>query len=499
MLKGNFEYEISELDPINFYLEHITMDIYINGEPFFLDSRNQVGLTSSNCCTLWLTLRSPGIYQEDIVEIYLNNPHDFGNKNAYNKFLGRIYSSEPEVFSSMMLKSGQRSRIVGIAVIVAAIMLLAVYLAFLLLKIEGGRQIGSLGFFALFFGGYIAMDTSDVSLWSGLNVFNTYSLQICIMLAGFMAVMSVSEILEGAAARIANVLVIASAVVNGVLLMVSMLGYMVLYDTAVHWLTAHAVIYIVLLGCCIYSFIRGKNKNCLSLWSYTILILAALADVVNYYAEIGFSHGMFSKTVFLVLFVIQLIRTIKVIPADYIAARQADALRSELAESRISIMLSQIQPHFLYNVLNSIYCLCAKDIDAAQEAISNFSDYLRGNMTSLTKKDLVPFSTELNHLKTYISLEKLRFGDKLNIVWDIQTENFMLPALTVQPIVENAVNHGICGSDNGGTVTITARETDSSFEIEVHDDGVGFDVNEYVNGRDGHIGIVNVRSRLSKM
>ena len=75
----------------------------------------------------------------------------------------------------------------------------------------------------------------------------------------------------------------------------------------------------------------------------------------------------------------------------------------------------------------------------------------------------------------------------------------MLPALTVQPIVENAVYHGICGSDNDGTITITTRETDSFFEIGVNDDGVGFDANKYVDGEDGHIGIMNVRSRLSKM
>lgn len=65
VLRGNFEYEIPESYPINFYLEQITMDLYINGEPIYKDSRNQIGLTPSNCCTQWITLRSPGIYRED--------------------------------------------------------------------------------------------------------------------------------------------------------------------------------------------------------------------------------------------------------------------------------------------------------------------------------------------------------------------------------------------------------------------------------------------------
>lgn len=498
VLRGNFECDFPESSAINFFLEHITMDIYVNGEPFFLDSRNEFGLSSSGCCIQWLNLRSSGIFTDDIVEIHLNNPHSFGNKNAYNNFLSMIYGGEVENFGSFMLKSGQSSRIVGIAVIVAAIILLSVYLAFCLLKIEDGRDIGNMGFFALFFGGYIALDTSDISLWSDRNVFNTYGLQLCIMLSGFMALICIAARIKSGAAKIAHAAVIASAAVNSVLLVLSLMGYTVLYDTAFCWLAAHAVIFAVMLGCCVYSLIRGKDKNYFALASNIILIAAAFADMINYFAG-SLPAGICSKTVFLILFIAQLVISIRIIPADYKAAGQSETLKAELAESRISIMLSQIQPHFLYNVLNSIYCLCEKDIGAAQEAISDFADYLRGNMTSLTQRDLVPFSKELSHLETYLSLEKLRFGDALNIVWDIQAEDFMLPALTVQPIVENAVNHGICNSDKGGTVKITTRETDDFYEIEVQDDGVGFDTEEMPNSKDGHIGIENVRSRLRKM
>lgn len=162
-------------------------------------------------------------------------------------------------------------------------------------------------------------------------------------------------------------------------------------------------------------------------------------------------------------------------------------------------MLSQIQPHFLYNSLNSIYYLCDKDPKAARQAISDFSDYLRGNMDSLTRSAPVPFYRELKHLKNYLTLEKLRFDDTLEIVWDIQTEDFMIPALTVQPLVENAVKHGICKSENGGTVTISTRECESCYEVEIRDDGAGFDPNGNPSDGKSHVGIENVRSRLSKM
>lgn len=143
------------------------------------------------------------------------------------------------------------------------------------------------------------------------------------------------------------------------------------------------------------------------------------------------NRGVCSKSVFLVLFVIHFVRILKVIPMNYKAEREAEQLKAEIAENRISIMLSQIQPHFLYNSLNTIYGLCEKDPTAAKKAVNDFADYLRGNMDSLSRNCPVPFETELNHLKAYLSLEQTRFKKKLNIEWDIQTDSFMIPSLTV--------------------------------------------------------------------
>lgn len=184
----------------------------------------------------------------------------------------------------------------------------------------------------------------------------------------------------------------------------------------------------------------------------------------------------------------------------FIHVQQSIELRKKenaLTQERLSIMMSQIQPHFLYNSLNAIYYLCTKDPEMAQKAIGEFSDYLRGNLDSLRTKEPVPFEKELDHIKNYLALEKMRFDDDLNIVYDIQTKNFKLPALTVQPIVENAVKYGVGKSPDGGTVTITTREYDDRYEIIVDDDGVG-GYSEKKREYDGrsHIGIQNVRERL---
>ncbi|MGN0470662.1 MAG: sensor histidine kinase [Acutalibacteraceae bacterium] len=168
----------------------------------------------------------------------------------------------------------------------------------------------------------------------------------------------------------------------------------------------------------------------------------------------------------------------------------------ENTDMRVSIMLSQIQPHFLYNTLTSIYCLCDKDPKAAKQAISQFSKYLRGNLDSIRRETPISFDDELKHVQNYLALEKMRFEDELEIVYDIQANDFLIPALTVQPLVENAVKHGLGDSDNGGTVKISSRELEDCFEIEITDNGVGFDTENIMNDGEFHIGIENVRNRL---
>ena len=106
-------------------------------------------------------------------------------------------------------------------------------------------------------------------------------------------------------------------------------------------------------------------------------------------------------------------------------------------------MVSQIRPHFMYNALSSIAALCKLDPDTAYDATITFSDYLRGNMDSLKQTAPIPFEKELEHLKKYLHIEKMRFGNKLNIVYDICATDFEIPQLTVQPLAENAVKHGI--------------------------------------------------------
>lgn len=498
ILRGNFDVPISSGSSLNFYLDHITAEIYVNGELSFVDSRTLFGPTASGCCRDWMEWITPEIGEDDIVEIHLDNYHNFGNKNAYNEFLGSLYFGSEERFSSFMLKTGQVERYIGVPVTVIAVMLLSVSAAFWLLRIDGGKPICLLGLLALSFGVWITLDTVDLLLWSGNHIFNTYGISLSMMLAAIFAVFSAADMLKTPVSRVAKAAAAVLAAVDAVLLVLSITGAMLIYDTWIYRLVVSLAVFAVVLGCCVYEFVRSPSGRSVSLISYTVLIASLLADAVLYLVE--YDHaGVCSKVVFLALFLMNLVIIIKVIPADYRSARKTEKLEAELADSRISIMLSQIQPHFLYNALNSIYYLCDKDPTAAKQAISDFADYLRGNMDSLSRTGPVPFYMELKHLQTYLTIEKMRFEDTLNIEWDIQTKEFMIPPLTVQPLVENAVKHGVCRSEDGGTVWITTRECADHFEVEIKDNGVGFDVGELKSDGKSHIGIENVRNRLWKM
>lgn len=170
----------------------------------------------------------------------------------------------------------------------------------------------------------------------------------------------------------------------------------------------------------------------------------------------------------------------------------------ELADARISIMISQIQPHFLYNTLSVVGDLCRHDPVSARETVIDFSRYLRANLAALTEKETIFFEEEMEHVDTYLSLETKRFGDKIRIVREIGAANFPLPPLTLQPIVENAVLHGITAREEGGTVVIKTEEDEGAWRISVIDDGVGFDTAEPQDAR-FHVGIRNVRFRLDAM
>ena len=168
-----------------------------------------------------------------------------------------------------------------------------------------------------------------------------------------------------------------------------------------------------------------------------------------------------------------------------------------IAGQQIKIMMSQIQPHFLFNTIATFRALCKKDPDKAGEVAEKFGQYLRQNLDSLNTDGLISFEKELEHTRIYADIEMTRF-ENVHVEYDIQDSGFLLPPLSVQPIVENAIRHGVRVRKEG-RVVITSRLTDVAHEIVIRDNGAGFDVRQLENTEGTHIGIRNVRERLEKL
>ena len=264
-------------------------------------------------------------------------------------------------------------------------------------------------------------------------------------------------------------------------------------------LPAIVIILVTALFLCIdYNHIESSHSK--------IMIGSGLIMCVSSFAEFSCRHlrGYFLHypfTVGLVVFsLIQFLAIMIVAKRNILQASRAEYIENELLQSKISIMLSQIQPHFLYNTLVVIRHLCEKNPKLAKEAITEFAGYLRGNLDSLTLNTTISFEKEMEHVENYISLEKKRFGDKIQIEYDIEATDFEVPSLTIQTIVENAIRHGITKRKEGGTVSIMTREYAYTYTIEIKDNGVGINENipEKKDNR-SHIGIENARKRIETM
>lgn len=288
------------------------------------------------------------------------------------------------------------------------------------------------------------------------------------------------------------------AIINAVISCSVIFQDKIIYFTKTKIFESDALIYSFIVTTCIYwivfllilDFKLYKNLEVNHLQIFCCIAWLMTATI----AEIsGLKEGILNVTYAMIFLFYYLVLHVK------ISQKVVEEKEIKLREQRMSLMLSQIQPHFLYNTLNTITALCRINPKLAEETTVKFSSYLRENMYSLGKNDTQPFSKELEHTKIYIDIEKLRFGDRVRVEYDIKVENFDMPTLTLQPIVENAVKHGICKKMEGGTIKITTESKDKENIIVISDDGIGFNMEKILSDGKVHIGIQNVKERLKNI
>lgn len=493
-LRGHFNKDIPAGQTLLLHISHLKVNIRVsNKEVFSTNSINANNTLTKSTGHMWTGFKSSGISSNDLVEITIQRVYSSGRALQLVCFFDEMQiGSKGDLIVSVLHENKIGLMFTMLTISFGLFGLIASIILFCL-KSELTRQIFLLSWFAIAGGIWCLADFNVLTfIIQSPTLVGILELLTQFFLPTF-GTLYLATYLTGWRSKTINIGVY--GIMTSILLCV-ILQILRIYDLHEFLIVQNIMcILIVLLGmgCLVIEIILYRAIDAkIALFTYLPVVIGGILEIANYYT-IYIRELSFFCVGFLTTIVFQIGHIMLSIKRK---EKLQKKLENELMENRISIMLSQIQPHFLYNALNTIQYLCKHDSNMACEAVEKFSSYLRGNMDSLTQKKLIPFNKELSHLKNYLCIELLRFGERVKIKYELLTTDFYIPVLTIQPIVENAIRHGITKKKEGGTIVISTSRDKENIYIVIKDDGVGFKELEKMNDGKNHVGIKNVKRRL---
>ena len=516
-LRGNFHVRAPDGEyigiyngdlPIALYTDHIGLTIYEGeNEPYVIDMENPL-FGDSVCGNGW-TAYSLTSTSEKPIEILVHNPHNFGNETAIDELLANTALWSGLDFEKGVMGRGEFQRNAGFFFMIVSFVLIGIALFSTLIHIKNSKFIWLFGMVIMFAGAYLIYSANGVFFWKDSVVSNTIILGSSMILYMFFISMTIVCVLV-VSKKTGIIAVAFLGVADALFFITPIITELYFYDTWFYWAVVQSIVNLILFFCLVKEYLCKNEKR---RWLHIGAVFPLIAFGIDLtMTGLGvWKGGIISEYVFVVLFAITMVVVLRIVPSSINAAEKAKSLElqrsrleaekniveAELKESRISIMLSQIQPHFIYNTLGTIERMCLKDPQKAFDLVRNFSLYLRGNFSELDSVTPIRFAEELKHVEYYVNIEKVRFPD-MSIEYDVEATEFVLPALSVQPLVENAIKHGLMRLETGGMVKIHSYETPTHFCVEVTDDGVGFDTDAPIDEKK-HVGLRNIRGRLKAM
>lgn len=489
---------------LSFYTVHQYAEVYIDGQLVY-SMKPSGKLPIKTIGSIWsmVPLCREDVGKEirvniiPVYESFRNREVQFLVGSRLNVFLDRLRQDWPQLLLSVM------ALLVGILFLGAAV--------YKIIRERSDGGLVGLGLFSVMMGLWRLTDTRFTPFLAPEKPVLMFYISVTMLMIGTMPLMKSMETrFHKTSHRILDGYCIAAAVVCIVQLLFQIVGTVDLREnfTIIHLMIGFAVA--VFVGNVIYDRIKYPKSQYSSVSPGLSLILVAgvVADVIAFYVR-GTSSGLLFSLLGMLIYIIltgvkmmfhyirqqkQLAEQERVLAEN---ERQLAEKERQLTENRISTMISQIRPHFIYNTLGSIEQLCELQPEAAAKLVHNFSCYLRGNFSELDNHVPIHLSKEIEHVRYYVSIEQVRFPD-MEIRFDLQSGDFLLPALSVQPLVENAIKHGLMKLPEGGTVKISSFETDTHYCVSVEDNGAGFDTSILLDERK-HIGLRNIRGRVEAM
>lgn len=492
VLKGHFDRDIADGKPVFLYLNGIKAKVYINGEEVF--SRTNADANP------WEYIYPINLSTSDEVEFVLETEAKYHVNMYFAKFYSGIYHGSRYDMVAYMLKSDVVSIVLSLIVIVMGAGMFIYKISFghdayqdegmvscgTLLFAGGFASLVNYGYATLLFGSGFAMKQVD----------QMNQILMCMFLLAY-----IKKYLTKEASRNINDVMVVCMTAFAVLFMVkcmvmpSQRNFDPVFICAMGFVAFLLCIELIAL----YRNSKEKDrKRRIAFESLIVLIVSFLVEMA-YFMLTG---TYFAKLFEVALFLFSVLHYYLLLSSNienYRKAKKTTELEHELSQNKIKLVMSQIQPHFLFNAIATIRALCIRNPEEARNGLDYFAKYLRANMDSLGENGCIPFEKELDHTKSYLYIEKLRFGEMLEIQYDIQVADFMVPPLSLQPMVENAVKHGLLAQKDGGVLKISTRETEYIYEIKIEDNGVGFDLTKPLESNRSHVGIMNARQRVAAL
>lgn len=487
-------HEISHDTKLIYYISHSLSEVYIDGELVY---RMKISSDIKTIETIGGGWNVVPVYREDagksctvillpVYEEFIDQSPEF------------LLGSEADVFSSLVREEGHEI-FATVLVMIIGVLFICFGLIFSL-KTKAMLNILSLGVFALSVSLWRFNDLLSASILSENKHIFVYYLSLTMLMITMVPLLeSVKLSFSDKIRRVFDALAFAIAVLAILQVLLQIFNILDLRQmlTLTH-VTIVASLVLILLSL-IVQFIKPIGKR--SFNPAFLVIFGIGTDLLLFYVNKS-SAGLMCTLLTILLYV--LIEGIR-FAASYFEQRNK-LIESEikiahnevvLAESRFTTMMSQIRSHFIFNVLNAISGMCKYDPEKADRTIVHFARFLRSNIDIMQNNDLVHFHNALRHIEDYIALEQIRYGDKIQFNTDITVDDFMLPPLVMQPVIENSIKHGLVGKPSGGTVTLRTKRDDENIYIIIEDDGIGYDSSMEISEKS--IGLQNIRFRLDHM
>lgn len=499
ILQGHFNRPLNQSEQLMFYMPYIEVEIFVDGQRIFAfgtqdgrpDYIRSSGASWGHC------VLPKDITADAPLQIVLHNAYTNNYDNAYQQFLNSLLVGDSGALARTVAAENWPYILFGIVFPALSFALLLVALMLHLHKRVAHASV----FYCVYF-------IMGISLWvlldprySTLVIRNTAMIMLLEIIsptaAAAFLLQYIQNFLVSKAAKFNRWLLASVLGVISAMMLLQWSGLADTFEVRDFVVPFVSVVCVAIALEIAYELKHNDNKILRFLaWPGLVMLCFGVLEAVNYNVDL-MPRGQIACMGLSIFIGTQLVLAVRYLAHGIWQVQRAAQLEKELADSRIAIMLSQIQPHFLFNSLTAIQQLCVEDPLMAEQSVTNFAKYLRGNINALGSAALIPFTKELDHVRAYLELEQMRFQDKLRVEFDIGVEAFLLPSLTVQPIVENAVRYGVGRRDIGGTVRIVSWEDEGWYYIEVADDGVGFCPNVPPGDGKKHIGIDNVRDRLA--